>query len=372
METGKAQWTRAGVTAAGIGIAALLHYLTPPSLLLWHNVFQRLYYLPIVYAALYFGWRGGILAAGLAAVSYIPHISMSWHHMPEYAGNQYAEIIVFFLVGSVTGALADRGQRQRRQLELTSAQLAKANRDLQDSFEQIKRADRLSAIGQLSASLAHEIRNPLGSIEGAANLLEQPGTPSEIRGKSLSIIRKEVQRLNRLLTGLLDFARPRRPALRTVDLATVLDSVIALVTHSARMGQIEIRRTVPPGLPPVECDPEQLKQVILNLSINAIQAMPEGGDLELALEPASGAVRISVRDQGEGIPASELEKIFEPFYTTKTNGTGLGLAVALQIVTQNRGTLTAEPNTPRGMRFIVTLPAGAPDVTRTDSDTRPA
>ena len=164
--------TRAGVVAAGIGIAALLHYLTPTSALLWHQIFQRLYYLPIAYAALYFGWRGGVLAAAVSAASYIPHILHAWHHMPDYAMNQYAEIIVFFLVGAVTGALADQGRRQRRQLEIAGAQLAKVNRELQESFEQIKRADRLSAIGQLSASLAHEIRNPLGSIEGAASLLD--------------------------------------------------------------------------------------------------------------------------------------------------------------------------------------------------------
>lgn len=358
METGKVRWTRAGVTAAGIGIAALLHYTTPPSLLLWHNVFQRLYYLPIVYAAIWFGWRGGIAAAAVSGASYIPHISMDWHHMPEYAGNQYAEIIVFFLVGSVTGALADRGHRQRRELERTTLELAKVNRDLQDSFEQIKRADRLSAIGQLAASLAHEIRNPLGSIEGAANLLEQPETPEEIRGKSLSIIRKEVQRLNRLLTGLLDFARPRRPEFRAVDLHAVLDSVVALVSHSARLAGIEIRKSISEPLPQLECDAEQLKQVLLNLAINAVQSMPEGGVLELAAAADAATVRLMVRDYGPGIPAEEMDKIFDPFYTTKTNGTGLGLAVAQQIVTQHGGALTAKANSPHGMAFTIALPLG--------------
>ena len=358
VETGRMRWTRAGVVAAGIGVAALLHYLTPPSLLLWHNVFQRLYYLPVAYAAIYFGWRGGIAAAAVSAASYIPHILLAWHHMPEYAMNQYAEIIVFFLVGSVTGALADQGRRRRRELEAATAQLARVNRELQDSFEQIKRADRLSAIGQLSASLAHEIRNPLGSIEGAADLLEQPGISPDIRAKSLVVIRKEVQRLNRLLTNLLDFARPRRPELQAVDIRGVVESVVALVAHSARQGNVEIRRSFATALPPVECDAEQLKQVILNLTINAIQAMPEGGELELALAAASGGVRIAVRDQGQGIPAPELDRIFDPFYTTKAHGTGLGLAVAQQIVSQHGGTLTAALNPEGGMTFTVALPAG--------------
>ena len=357
-ESGKA--ARVGVVAAGIAVAALLHYFTPPSpsLLLWHNVFQRLYYLPIVYAAISFGWRGGIAAAAVSAASYVPHISHAWRHMPDYEMNQYAELIVFFLVGSITGVLADVGRRQRRELEVATAQLAKVNRELQDSFEQIKRADRLSAIGQLSASLAHEIRNPLGSIEGAANLLEQNGVPEEIRGKSLGIIRKEVQRLNRLLTNLLDFARPRRPEFQAVDLRAVVDSVVALVAHSARQANIEIRRAFAPSLPTVECDAEQLKQVILNLTINAMQAMPEGGELELAAAASGRGVAIAVRDQGEGVAPQDLERIFDPFFTTKANGTGLGLSVAMQIVNQHGGELAVARNSGRGMTFTVTLPAG--------------
>ena len=208
---------RAVVIAVGIAIATALHYLTSPSLILWHELFQRLYYLPIIYAAIFFGWRGGLVASLCSAICYIPHILMAWHHMPEYALNQYAEIIVFFLVGTVTGVLADRGRRQRLELETASERLAKVNRELQDSFEQIKRADRLSAIGQLSASLAHEIRNPLAAIDGAANLIESPRTSEEIRNGSLAIIHKEIQRLNKLLTNLLDFARPRQPAFQGVD-----------------------------------------------------------------------------------------------------------------------------------------------------------
>jgi two-component system, NtrC family, sensor histidine kinase HydH len=346
------------VVAAGIGIVALLHYVTSPSQQLWHNVFQRLYYLPIVYAALYFGWRGGLGGAAVSAASYIPHILMAWqHHMPDYAINQYAETVLFFLVGGVTGALADVGRRQRRELETTTAQLEKANRDLQDSFEQVKRADRLSAIGQLSASLAHEIRNPLASIDGAANLLEQSQLAEEIRSKSLTIIRKECRRLNRLLTDLLDFARPRRPEFRAVDLRPVVDSVVALVAHTAEQGGVRVRTLLPSALPLVECDTEQMKQVILNLTINAIQAMPAGGEIEIAVSPSPQGVTVSVRDQGQGTSPEDLDKIFEPFYTTKANGTGLGLSVALQIVQHHGGTLRAEPNDAGGLTFTVALPA---------------
>jgi two-component system, NtrC family, sensor histidine kinase HydH len=344
------------VVALGIAAASALHYLTSPSLILWHELFQRLWYLPIIYAAIYFGWRGGLAASTVSALCYIPHILHAWHHMPEYAMNQYAEIIVFFLVGTVTGVLADQGRRHRMELEASSEKLAKANRDLQDSFEQVKRADRLSAIGQLSASLAHEIRNPLASIDGAANLIESAQTSDEMRRGSLAIIHKEIQRLNRLLTNLLDFARPRKPEFQTMEPGRLFDAIINLTGHSAEQKGISISKDVPSSVPALECDPEQMKQVILNLTINAVQAMTDPGQIVLAAQQNGASVVISVRDQGPGIPEEDLDKIFDPFFTTKDAGTGLGLSVVHQIVTQHGGTVTAQRNPERGMTFSLALP----------------
>jgi two-component system, NtrC family, sensor histidine kinase HydH len=340
---------RIGVICVGIAAASALHYLTTPSLILWHQLFQRLYYLPIIYAAIYFGWRGGLVASAASALCYIPHI-LSWHHFnPEYALNQYAELIVFFLVGTVTGVLADRGRKQRMEL-------AKLNRDLQDSFEQIKRADRLSAVGQLSAGLAHEIRNPLASIDGAANLIESPQTSEDVRRNSIAIIHKEIQRLNRLLTNLLDFARPRKPEFQTVEAGRLIDAIISLAGHSAQQKGITLRKEAPPSVPRFECDSEQMKQVLLNLAINAVQAMTGPGEVVLAAHEVDSSVVMSVRDQGPGIEEANMDKIFNPFFTTKEAGTGLGLSVVHQIVTQHGGVVKAERNPGAGMSFSVVIP----------------
>lgn len=347
---------RVVVVGAGIAAASGLHYFTSPSLILWHELFQRLYYLPIIYAAIFFGWRGGLLASVCSALCYIPHILMAWHHMPEYAMNQYAEIIVFFLVGTVTGVLADRGRKQRMELQVTSEELAKVNRELKDSFEQIKRADRLSAIGQLSASLAHEIRNPLASIDGAANLIESAQTSEEMRKGSLAIIHKEIQRLNRLLTNLLDFARPRQPEFQAVDPARLIESIIGLAGHSAEQKGITLRKDVSASVPSFECDPEQIKQVVLNLTINAVQAMTGPGDVVLSAHQRNSSVVISVRDHGPGVDEENMDKIFNPFFTTKDTGTGLGLSVVYQIVTQHGGLVRPEQNPDGGMTFSVILP----------------
>jgi signal transduction histidine kinase len=343
------------VTAAGIAAVTCLHYLTSTSYIFWHYLFQRLYYLPIVYASIYFGWRGGLAAAGCAAICYVPHIQHAWHHT-DYAADQYAETAVFFLEGAGTGILADLGRKQRAELETASEQLAKANRELHESFEQIKRADRLSAIGQLSASLAHEIRNPLASIDGAANLIESSQTSPEMRGNSLAIIRKEVQRLNRLLTNLLDFARPRKPEFQTVDPGQLIDAIVNLAGASARQKGIALRKEALAAAPAFECDPEQMKQVLLNLAINAVQAMTGPGEIVISARQAGGFVSIGVKDQGPGIDDEHLDKIFNPFYTTKESGTGLGLSVVHQIVTQHGGAVSAARNPGGGMTFSMTLP----------------
>ncbi|MGE5486967.1 MAG: ATP-binding protein [bacterium] len=352
------KWIRVAVVAAGIACTSLLHYFTPTSLFLWHNIFQRLYLLPIVYAAIYFGWRGGLASAAFAAVSYLPHIALAWRGSPHYEVNQYAEVIVFFLVGLVTGTLSDRERRRREELQRTAEELKRVYRELQDSLEHIKRADRLSAIGQLSAGLAHEIRNPLGSIEGAANILGDPQSSDDLKREFLGIIRKETRRVNALLTDLLNFARPRKPERRPTDLSALVDSVAALVSHTAEQSGVSIRKSAPASLPPVELDPEQMKQVILNLAINAIEAMPRGGTLEFGISRTGAGVELWVRDDGLGIPADDLDRIFDPFFTTKEHGTGLGLSVAHQIVTQHGGEMEARRNPGSGMSFRVVLPLG--------------
>lgn len=340
----------------GILLVSAGHYLTPQSLFLWHNIFQRLYYLPIVFAAISLGWPGGLLAAACSAVCYIPHILMVWRDNPSYTANQYAEIVVFFLVGAVTGVLSDRERKRSEQLQKTADRLDKVYRELQDSFEQLKRADRLSAIGQLAASLAHEIRNPLASIEGASDILERGPGSEDRRVEFLAIIKKECQRLNRLLTNLLDFARPRQPRFKPVVLQQVIETVVSLAAHAAETSGIKLQIDVSPDLPAVEGDPEQLQQVVLNLALNAIQAMHDGGRLIVAARQEDTACAIRVTDEGSGISEADLEKIFDPFYTTKQGGTGLGLSVAHQIIGQHGGTITVARNPNKGMTFAVLLP----------------
>jgi two-component system, NtrC family, sensor histidine kinase HydH len=360
VDPGPGRWNLRAIALvlSGIAVTSAGHYLTPPDLLLWHGIFQRLYYLPVVYAAIAFGWVGGLGAALLAGALYIPHILTTWRHEHHYALEQYAEIFMFLAVGLVTGILSDRERKHRAELQVSAQELSRLNRELQDTFEQVKRADRLAAIGQLAAGLAHEIRNPLSSIDGAAEVLDVAGDRPELRKETVAIIRKECSRLNRLLTGLLDFARPRIQEWRPVDLARVLDSVIDLVAHSAGKG-INFHQNSAPGLPQLLGDEEQLSQVILNLTLNAAQAMPDGGDVWLSAIQEDGGIAIRIRDQGAGIPQENMDKIFDPFFTTKDAGTGLGLSVVHQIVTRHGGSVTVSCNPEKGMTFRLFFPQPA-------------
>ncbi len=341
-----------------IAIAAIssVHYLAPPRSVQWHYLAQRLFYLPVVFAAIFYGWRGGLAAAALAGFSYVPYLATNRDVLPVHAASQYLEIIVFCSVGLLVGVLSDRERRQKTAYQRVASELSETHRELRESFEAMKRAERLSALGQLSAGLAHEIRNPLASISGAAGILRRNPASEAKRQECVDIIEREGRRLNRLLTNFLEFARPRAPNYQMVDAAGVLDSVVALSAHAVGKKSITFRKEIAEGLPPVECDPEQLEQVLLNLTLNAIQATEERGEILLSARVADGRMRIEVRDQGSGVHPDHVDRLFDPFFTTKESGTGLGLPVAYQIVRQFGGMLSAAKNAGRGMTFSVTLP----------------
>src|SRR5690606_22557491 len=194
---------------------------------------------------------------------------------------------------------------------------------------QLRRADRLAAIGRLTTNLAHEIRNPLGSIRGAAEILADPATTGEQRDEFSRAIIEETERLDRVLGTFLDYARERRgQTAATARLPEIMERMVALLEKPARRARVTVHADLPADLPAVAIEPGLLQQVLMNLMLNAVQAMEGGGGgrLEVGSAAAQGRVRISVSDTGPGIPEDLREQIFEPFFTTKAEGSGLGLA----------------------------------------------
>jgi signal transduction histidine kinase len=344
----------AAITAVTV-LIAFLPAAVPESPTTWRYLPQHLLYLPIVYAGLRHGWPGGLGTAVLAAICLLSHVETAVGRVPEYSPAGNWEIPVFCTVGILSGWLAERQRDQKRASEETAQRLSRVYEELQENVERMKRAERLSALGQLAAGLAHEIRNPLASISGAVGILRRGQSSPEKATECLEIIHKECQRLSRLLTSFLDFARPRSPNFLNVSLESVFDSVLGLAEHAVHGSAITLRRESPSGLT-FDCDPEQLKQVLLNLVINAIQAMPKGGEVVIASRAEGGKAIIEVRDQGCGVSQEEMEHLYDPFFTTKEYGTGLGLPVAHQIVAHLGGVLSARNNPGRGMTFSLELP----------------
>jgi signal transduction histidine kinase len=350
-----AKWVRVAALVVAVVAIGVWQELTPPGSP-WRHFFSRLYYLPVLIAAIYDGWRGGFFLALIASAAVFRHL-LGVDAL--YAGTpvqRYLEPGSFFVLALVTGLYTDRARREKQRSQKVAKELSDVYGKLQTNFEGMKRAERLSAIGQLSAGLAHEIRNPLASIAGAASILRRSEPVDSKSAKCLDIIESECKRLNGLLTTFLNFARPRPPQLQSVSVDAILDGVIALAQHAIGRKNIDFRRQVAPRVPLIECDPEQMTQVLLNLVINATEASEAGSAVTLTADHLDDTVRIRVADQGCGVPPEDIDKLFNPFFTTKESGTGLGLPVAHQIVGQMGGLLTAHRNPSGGMTFSIEFP----------------
>ena len=238
---------------------------------------------------------------------------------------------------------------------------ARLYEDLKRSKSYIRRADRLASLGTLTAGLAHEIRNPLVAIKTFTHLLPERIDDEEFRDKFLRIAAGEVDRISSLVTELLDFARPSDPKLAMENINLILDGMILLVSTEMNKKQITHVKSYDSNLPSVETDREQIKQVFLNILLNAIEATPQRGEITIKtrsfMKPGGEPyVQIEFTDTGCGISADHLEEIFNPFFTTKTTGSGLGLSISNQIVRDHRGYIDVESQLNKGSSFFVNLP----------------
>jgi len=241
--------------------------------------------------------------------------------------------------------------------------------------EQIKRVDKMAAVGLLAAGMAHEIRNPLASLSGSIQMLKSELVLNHHQQQLMEIILRESERLNALITDFLLFAHPPQTHKRLTVIQHILEETIEMLIHSPSFHEgVRVRRPSTPENIPVMMDPDQMKQVFWNLLINAIQAMSNGGEIRIDLEKQNGIswetsfpipilkkgkawVKISITDSGEGIDEQEREKIFEPFYSTKDQGTGLGLSIVHKIIENHNGLIKVDSEVGKGSTFTIFLPA---------------
>jgi len=467
-----------------LAVISALHLFTAvrPETMPMHLLYRRLYYLPIMYAGLTFGRRGGLVSAFAASVVFVPYAALSLGGLTGLHVDNMYEVIMYLGAGIAFGWMHDREVMRTADLRQVSGRLEDAYRTLEERAiqlmnveeytqsilrsitsgvltvgpdgsvatanpaaehmlglkevemvprrvrtfvsndggldddivrvlngrlprivrevslvvrdgrtlhvrvyislmrdidgrvlggvvtiedvsevkaltDQLIRADRLAAMGELTAGVAHEVRNPLGIIRASVQLVEDVSCDRERLLAATKVVKQEIDRLDRVIKALLDFGRPSSPSFSPVGMNDVVEDVLLLIGRFASQAHVDIERRLESPLPQVRADADQLKQVLVNLISNAVQAMGEaGGSIVVSTSVRGDFIAVSVLDDGPGIPPELLSKVFDPFYSTKDDGTGLGLTMVHRIVDEHDGHIEVASKLNEGTRFTVSLP----------------
>ncbi|HOW50780.1 MAG TPA: ATP-binding protein [bacterium] len=340
----------------------MAHFTTDAEMVWVHDILRRLYYIPIVLGAFGWGLHGALAASIASSLVYLPHAFQMFfhhfHHDPGGSTEKILEILLFNIIALIAGVLVERERRERRRQEEIARKLSETLDEMKLLEEQLIRAGRLQALGELTAGLAHEIKNPLASIKGAAEIVAD-GIPADSpRRRMVDIQRAEIDRLTALLERFLAFARPKDFVVSQVDIATLMSDTVAFIAPQAAKKKVRFDTRFEPLTVPA--DREKLTQLLLNILLNAVDASPEGAAVTVTTERRrkgkADYACITIADRGAGIAAELRDKVFNPFYTTKPDGTGLGLSIAARIADQHKGFIEVGSAPEGGALFTVYLP----------------
>ena len=348
----------------GIGI---LHGVTPGDKFLLHELYRRLNYFPVVIGGLLYGVRGGLILGLCTAVAFIPHLShfdqMGWF----FYLSESTEILLYLAAGIVTGFIAGKEKKLREKYQEISEKLERSYKKLHEETEmlieveeQLRVNQKLSALGQMSASLAHEIKNPLASIRGTAEIFLDEFSPEHPKREFVEILLKEADRLNKTVDEVLHFSRRqqdthrRQPELE--PLLNTITRVATLLENKFYKKRIQLETDIDDSASDYSVDGDKMSQVLINLLLNSFDAVEEGGKICLAIEKRNDNMAIIVSDNGPGISEKDREKVFTPFYSNRDEGTGLGLAISSRIVESYGGHIVLDSSPEGGAEFTVLLP----------------
>jgi two-component system, NtrC family, sensor histidine kinase HydH len=336
-------------TAKHIGFIAFLlagitvmHYLSPR---IAHDryhlevVFQRLYFLPIVLSCLWFDLRGGLIAFCAVFVLLIPHLVFHWAGLTPDDLNRIVQIVAYLVIAAVLGKTASL--QKQEQLKA-------------------KQVENLAAIGKSLSAVAHDMKTPLIAIGGFANLVRKHLPPGNCDSSRLDIIISETARLEGMVKNMLDFSRPLCLDPAEVDVCSMINECLTIVEENAKAQKVSIRAALADDLPLMLVDPVRMRQVVINLLTNAVQASSEGDSVAVHCYCKGQNLFLDVIDSGCGIPLEMREAVFSPFFTTKKNGTGLGLPIVKKIVDAHGGFLEIIDNRSNGLTFRMIIPARGP------------
>jgi signal transduction histidine kinase len=358
----KVEWFNTGRGAVASTLIKLgLCYL----LIGWTGGITSTYYitllLPVVSAATTLNLAGTSLITALAVFAYLSFLLLldwSRYELTSYALGELGIRVIFLpVVAFLTHELAAANRVEARKYQAAAEQLEEANRNLQEAEAAVRRTERLAALGQLTAGLAHELRNPLGTMRASAEMLVKSVTSENAIANELAgFISSEVDRTNSLITRFLEFARPMRLRRETTDVANMLDASIRELERHNPPFAVAVHRNYAPDIPPVSLDRELMERVFYNLLLNAAQASPPGGAITAKCRLIDSVVEVNIIDRGSGVEKEHLENIFNPFFTTKSSGVGLGLAIVSKILDEHGGSIRLESEPGQGSVFRVFLP----------------
>ena len=336
-----------------------------------NSSYYPIYYLPVFTAALHFEALGTLIWTAVASAAYSAYLYPALQ-LYELTAESVAElalrILFFFLAAVIINQFATKARRQTERYQRLAEELAETNRQLERAQAEARRSERLAALGQMSAGLAHEIRNPLGVIKGSAEMLNQKlGTADPLSAELAGYISSEVNRLSALVSRFLDFARPLHAHTHPQEVPAVMDRVLKSVADQWKGGPVRVSRHYASSLPLAMADEGLCEQVFVNLIQNAYEAMGEnGGELEVHISPARSegrnGIEVRVHDSGPGIPPELREQIFNPFFTTKKTGVGLGLSIVSKIMDEHRGSIRVDTSSASGTGFLLYFPAASSPV----------
>lgn len=316
---------------------SLIIFLTRTSQYQYHSVYREFYLVPLILAAFWFGLRGALLSSALITGFYAIFLWVIWYGLSAEKINAFIEILFLNGIAFTLGILRERENRERRQL---------------------RKLEHLAAIGKTVSGIAHDMKAPLIAIAGFSGRMLKKDPEDNVHREYLTVIHREAQRLESMVKDMLEYARPLTVSLAPADLNIIITESLAVVQPLAEAREVALESRLQPEIPQLSLDAARMKQVVINLLTNAIQASPPGASVCVSSMVGGGEATVAVTDQGQGLTPEQKENLFTPFFTTKKEGIGLGLVMVQNIVSAHGGQVEFFDNPPPqpGVTFHVRLP----------------
>lgn len=343
----------------------ILHYITPGYMILFHDTYRRISYFPITIGAIIYGLPGGTALAILSCISFIPHLFMFWAQGPQAYYSELSEIIFYLTAGVVIGFISSRENKLREKHKLLSEKLAGSYKRLHNQAirlvkaeKQLGQSQKLSMLGHVSASLAHEIKNPLASIKGAAEILADEVPEDHPKHEFIEIMKSQISRLNNSVEDVLKYCKGKQSTnkIKSEPIENIINTVLSMVDTEIKEKQITIINNCSKENLSFMADSAAMTQVLLNVLLNAIDAVDKHGEIIIDHFHKNGGYSIDISDNGPGIDESIKLDIFKPFVTFKDGGTGLGLSITKKLLNSFGGEIDLKKSDSKGTVFNIYLP----------------